>query len=695
MAQPPALAIPKVAPNGRDIGFALGIVCILCILFLPVPTFLIDIGLAFSIAFSVLILMVALWIQKPLDFSSFPTILLISTMVRLSLNIATTRTILSHGHEGHDAAGGVIAGFASLVMSGDFLIGVIVFLILVTVNFIVITKGATRIAEVGARFTLDAIPGKQMSIDADLSAGIIDEKEAQLRRRELEEESMFFGAMDGASKFVRGDAIAGLIITAINIFGGIVIGYFRHGMPIGEAADVFVKLSVGDGIVSQIPALVVSLAAGLLVTRGGTAGTADKAVLDQLGGYPRALSVAAGLMGILALVPGLPFLPFTVLGGLMAFGAWLVPRRVEAENQLRRDSEEMKVTQTKEAEKDSVKSMLKTAEIELALGKQVSTRLLGAHQELAFRVGKMRKKFATQYGFVVPEIKVTDDIMIPEKSYQIRIHGTTVASNSLRVGDVLVVTGSGRKPSIPGDEIREPAFGMPAVSILEAFAEDLKREGFHPIDNVSVVLTHLSEVIRNNLPQLLSYKDVKILIDRMDPEYKKLADEICSSHMSYSGLQAVLKLLLAERVSIRNLHLILEAVAELAPHVRKTEQIVEHVRVRMAQQLCGDLAENGMLRVLRLGSKWDLLFHQALKRDQKGEVLEFDIDPRTLEEFSEQASKVIREFMDRGTPFVLVTSPETRSYVRMIIERLFPTLPVLSHVELAKGLDIKILGSIS
>jgi flagellar biosynthesis protein FlhA len=695
MAQPPSLSIPKVAPDGRDIGFALGIIAILCILFLPIPTFLIDMGLAFSIAFSVLILMVALWIERPLDFSSFPTILLISTMIRLSLNIATTRVILSHGHEGHTAAGGVIAGFAELVMSGDFLIGVIVFLILVTVNFIVITKGATRIAEVGARFTLDAIPGKQMSIDADLSAGIIDEKQAQHRRRELEEESMFFGAMDGASKFVRGDAIAGLLITAINVFGGIIIGYFRHGMEIGEAADVFVRLSVGDGIVSQIPALVVSLAAGLLVSRGGTPGTADKAVIDQLGGYPRALSLAACLMGILALVPGLPFVPFVALGGIMAFGAWMVPRRLAAETKLRRDTEEKKVIQTKEAEKDSVKSMLKTAEIELALGKQVSTRLLGAHQELAFRVGKMRKKFATQYGFVVPEIKVADDISIPEKSYQIRIHGTTIASNSLRVGDVLVVTGSGRKPSIPGDEIREPAFGMPAVSILEAFADDLKREGFHPIDNVSVVLTHLSEVIRNNLPQLLSYKDVKVLIDRMDPEYKKLADEICSSHMSYSGLQAVLKLLLAERVSIRNLHLILEAVAELAPHVRKTEQIVEHVRVRMAQQLCGDLADNGVLRVLRLGSKWDLLFHQALKRDPKGDVVEFDIDPRALEEFSEQASKVIREFMDRGLPFVLVTSPETRSYVRMIIERLFSTLPVLSHVELAKGLDIKILGSIS
>lgn len=695
MAQPPALALPKPNPSVRDIGFALGIMVILCVLFLPIPPFLIDLGLAFSIALSVLILMVALWIKKPLEFSSFPTVLLIATMTRLALNIATTRVILSHGYEGHDAAGGVIAGFASLVMSGDFVIGLIVFLILITINFIVITKGATRIAEVGARFTLDAIPGKQMAIDADLSAGLIDEKEAQRRRRELEEESSFFGAMDGASKFVRGDAVAGLLITCINIFGGIIIGYFRHGMPIGQAADVFVKLSVGDGLVSQMPALIVSLAAGLLVSRGGTSGSTDQAVLNQLSGYPRALAVSAVLMGILAVMPGMPFMPFVFLGGLMALGAWYIPRQIAAENKLLRDTEEQKVMQTKEMEKDSVKSVLKTAEIELALGKIVSTRLLGAHQELAFRVGKMRKKFATQYGFVVPEIKVIDDMAIADKSYQIRIHGTTIASNMLRVGEVLVVTGSGRKPTVPGDEIREPAFGMPAVSVLEAFTEDLKREGFQPIDNVSVVLTHMSEVIRNNLPALLSYKDVKILIERLDPEYKKLADEICSSHMSYSGLQAVLKLLLAERVSIRNLHLILEAVAELAPHVRKTEQIVEHVRVRMAQQLCGDLADNGVLRVLRLGSKWDLIFHQALKRDQKGEIVEFDIDPRSLEEFSEQAGKVIREYMDRGMPFVLVTSPETRSYVRMIIERLFATLPVLSHVELAKGIEIKILGSIS
>ncbi|OQP84362.1 flagellar biosynthesis protein FlhA [Rhizobium rhizosphaerae] len=696
MAQPPvSLPIPQIASRSREIGFALGIVMILSILFLPIPPFLIDLGLAFSIAFSILILMVALWIKRPLEFSSFPVILLIATMTRLALNIATTRVILSHGHEGHDAAGSVIAGFASLVMSGDFVIGLIVFLILITVNFIVITKGATRIAEVGARFTLDAIPGKQMSIDADLSAGMIDENEARRRRRELEEESSFYGSMDGASKFVRGDAVAGLLITAINVFGGIVIGYFRHGMDIGQAADVFVKLSVGDGLVSQIPALIVSLAAGLLVSRGGTAGSTDQAVVGQLSGYPRALMVAAGLMLLLAFMPGLPFLPFAALGGGMGFLGYIIPRQLAAAAKQKLEEEQAVAQQVRETEKDSVKAVLKMPEVELLLGKQVSTRLLGAHQELAFRVGKMRRKFATQYGLIVPEIKVTDDIGIPDKAYHIRIHGTTIASNTVRVGEVIVVTGGGRRPSVPGDEIREPAFGMPAVSILETFTEELKREGFHPIDNVSVVLTHLSEVIRNNLPQLLSYKDVKILIERLDPEYRKLADEICTSHMSYSGLQAVLKLLLAERVSIRNLHLILEAVAELAPHVRKTEQIVEHVRVRMSQQLCGDLSDNGVLRVLRLGNKWDMVFHQALKRDAKGEIVEFDIDPRHLEEFSEQATRVIREHLDRGMPFVLVSSPESRSYVRMIIERLFATLPVLSHVELAKGLEIKIIGSIS
>ena len=684
-----------VAKNARDVFFALGIVVILSVLFLPVPAFLIDVGLAFSIALSVLILMVALWIQRPLDFSSFPTILLISTMLRLSLNIATTRMILSEGNDGTHAAGYVISGFAQLVMSGDFVIGLIVFMILVIVNFIVITKGATRIAEVGARFTLDAIPGKQMSIDADLSAGMIDEKTAQLRRRELEEESSFFGSMDGASKFVRGDAIAGLIITFINIVGGITIGYFRHDMDMGEAADVFIKLSVGDGLVTQIPALIISLAAGLLVSKGGTRGSADKAVFGQLGAHPRALYVAGALLLLLAIMPGLPMLPFVGLAGAMAAIGYIIPQRrdqrIAAAEALKTQQAEAKA----DDDKNSVKASLATAEIELLIGKQLSTKLIVAHQELAFRMGKMRKKFATQYGFVVPEVKLTDDFAIPSKSYQIKVHGTVVAEHSMRVGEVMVLLGARPVPDIPGEEVREPAFGMRAWSVPEMFSEDLKREKYTFADNMSVLLTHLSEVIRNNLPQLLSYKDMKALLERQDPEYRKLAEEICTSHISYPGLQAVLKLLLAERVSIRNLHLIIEAIAEIAPHVRRTEQIVEHVRIRMAQQICGDLTEGGVLKVLRMGNRWDLAFHQSLKRDAKGEIREFDIDPRQLEEFGQEATKAIRTHLDAGERFVLVTAPDARPYVRMIIERLFATLPVLSHVEIAKGVEIRVLGTIS
>jgi flagellar biosynthesis protein FlhA len=686
---------PVKGSGGQDVSLAIGVVLILAVLFLPLPAPLIDVGLAFSIALSVLILMVALWIQRPLDFSAFPTILLIATILRLSLNIATTRLILSNGNEGYAAAGHVIAGFSNFVMGGDFMIGTIVFVILITVNFLVITKGATRIAEVGARFTLDAIPGKQMAIDADLSAGLIDEQEAMRRRRELEEESSFFGSMDGASKFVRGDAIAGLIITAINVFGGIVIGVTRHDLSFSQATDVFTKLSVGDGLVTQIPALIVSLAAGLLVSKGGTRGSAEKAVFGQLGNHPRALTLAGTVMFVLAFAPGLPFLPFAILGCTLLFIAYVIPRRHAAAQA----AEEAHALETKlkaeEEVRQSVKESLKTVEIELCLGKQISGAMLAAHNELAQRVGKMRHKFARQYGFVVPEIRLTDDLSIPAKSYQIKIHGTTVASEELRIGDMLVIVGDGPRPDVPGDEAREPAFGMKAMWVPEMFSSALRRDGFTAVDNLSVLLTHLGEVIRNNLSQLLSYKDMRTLLDRLDPEYRRLIEEIIPARISYSGLQAVLKLLLAERISIRNLHLILEAIAEIAPHAQRAEQIAEHVRLRMAQQICGDMAEDGVLKVLRLGNRWELAFHQALKRDAKGEVIEFDIDPKQIEQFSTEATTVIRGLMDQRHKFVLVAAPDARPYVRMVTERLFATLPVLSHLEIARGVQIKSLGTIS
>ncbi|MET3345690.1 flagellar biosynthesis protein FlhA [Bradyrhizobium japonicum] len=693
MADTLAASLPNPRRLGADAFFAGGIVAMLTILFLPIPPILIDLGLAFSIALSALILMVALWIQRPLDFSAFPTVLLIATILRLALNVATTRLILSRGGEGEQAAGHVVAGFSKFVMGGDFVIGLIIFAILVTVNFVVITKGATRIAEVGARFTLDAIPGKQMAIDADLSAGLIDDKEAQRRRRELEEESAFFGAMDGASKFVRGDAIAGLIITAINIFGGIIIGVTHHGLTLSRAADVYTKLSVGDGLVSQMPALIVSLSAGLLVSKGGTRGSAEQAVLRQLSGYPRAVSAAALMMFVLAIMPGLPMAPFVLLGGVMAFVGYTLPRRQAARD--RKEDARKADERAQTAAKESVKESLKTAEIELALGGHLSVHLLGSRTELSHRVAKIRKKFAKQYGFVIPEIKLTDNLSIDPKGYQIRIHDTRVAHGELRLGEVLVLVDKDGKPDVPGEEVIEPAFGMKALWVTEAFTDEVKRQGCKPVDNLSVLLTHLSEVIRANLAQLLSYKDMRALLDRLDPEYKRLIEDLCPSQISYSGLLAILKILLAERVSIRNLHLILEAIAEIAPHVRRSEQVAEHVRTRLAQQICGDLSESGVLNVVRLGNRWDLAFHQSLKRDAKGDVVEFDADPRLIEQFATEASAAIRKFTENGTSVVLAVTPEARPYVRMILERVFPTLPVLSHVEVARSAEIRALGAIS
>ncbi|WP_092032815.1 flagellar biosynthesis protein FlhA [Bradyrhizobium sp. OK095] len=693
MADTLTASLPTPRRLGADAFFAGGIVAMLTILFLPIPPILIDLGLAFSIALSALILMVSLWIQRPLDFSAFPTVLLIATILRLALNVATTRLILSRGGEGEDAAGHVVAGFSKFVMGGDFVIGLIIFAILVTVNFVVITKGATRIAEVGARFTLDAIPGKQMAIDADLSAGLIDDKEAQRRRRELEEESAFFGAMDGASKFVRGDAVAGLIITAINIFGGIVIGVTHHGLTLSRAADVYTKLSVGDGLVTQMPALIVSLSAGLLVSKGGTRGSAEQAVLRQLGGYPRAVSAAALMMFVLALMPGLPMPPFLLLGGVMAFVGYSLPRRQAALKQ-KEDASKAEARAQVEA-KDSVKESLRTAEIELSLGGHLSVHMLGSRTELGHRVAKIRKKFAKQYGFVVPEIKLTDNLSIDPKGYQIRIHDTRVANGELRLGEVLVLVDKDGKPDVPGEEVIEPAFGMKALWVTEAFTDEVKRQGCKPVDNLSVLLTHLSEVIRANLAQLLSYKDMRGLLDRLDPEYKRLVEDLCPSQISYSGLLAILKILLAERVSIRNLHLILEAIAEIAPHVRRSEQVAEHVRTRLAQQICGDLSDNGVLNVIRLGNRWDLAFHQSLKRDAKGDVVEFDADPRLIEQFATEASAAIRKFTENGTSVVLAVTPESRPYVRMILERVFPTLPILSHVEVARSTEIRALGAIS
>lgn len=688
-------SVPAPPGGMKDVGFAVGIIFILAVLFLPLPPILVDLGLAISFATSILILMVALWIQRPLDFSAFPTVLLIATMLRLAMNIATTRLILTDGASGEAAAGYVISGFSNFVMAGDFVIGVVVFLILLAVNFLVITKGASRIAEVGARFALDAVPGKQMAIDADLSAGLIGEQEAQRRRRELEEESAFFGSMDGASKFVRGDAIAGLIITSVNIFGGIAIAVFRYDMPVAEAVDVFTKLSVGDGLVSQIPALIISLAAGLVVAKGGTRGSADAAVLGQLGGHPRALLLTAAMVGVLALVPGLPFLPFAVLALAFASIGIMLPRRWAA-SAAKAEAQKLEAARAADhAAQESVEKTLQVSELEVVFGTQLTTAFTPKHSELAQRVSKMRRKFAKQYGFIIPEITLSSESTILPRSYQIRIHGTTFASHELPIGDVLIIVGDGPACPFPGEETIEPAFGLKAIWVSETFAKEAKLAGFTPIDPMTVFLTHLSETVRSNLAPLLSYRDVQQLFSKLAPEYRRLLEEISPAHISVSGIQSVLKSLLAERVSVRNLNLVLEAIAEIAPHARRTEQVTEHVRQRLAYQICGDLSENGTLNVLRLGNRWDLAFQESMRRSPTGELLEFDMSAKLLEQFHLDCNTKIKPLLDASEKFVLVTPTEARPFVRMILERLFPALPICSTAEISRVGAIRSFGSLS
>ena len=677
--------------SAREALFAGGIVAILAILFLPVPTALIDLGLAASIALSVLVLMLALWIDRPLDFSSFPTVLLIATMLRLSLNVATTRAILSGGHGGEGAAGGVIEGFATLVMGGDFLIGTVVFLILVTVNFVVITKGAGRIAEVSARFTLDGIPGKQMAIDADVAAGTIDEAEARRRRAELEEETSFFGAMDGASKFVRGDAIAGLLITGVNIVGGIAIGALRHGMSVGEAADAFVRLSVGDGLVSQIPALIVSLAAGLVVSKGATRGSAERAVMGQVGAQPHAMLLAAVLMLVLALVPGLPFLPFTLLAVMLAALGVIVPRRRDAAAAASERLAEERTERADDAKADVLEGALDGPELEIAMGAAASAALTMAGDELNHRMGRLRRRFAARYGIVVPDVALRTDPASAERAYAIRLHGAVAARGEVAPGEVLVVPGE-RVPSVVGEPTLEPAFGLAALRVPASAAEALRREGFRPIDPTSAVLTHLAETLRGNLDRILTHRTLRGLVARLDPETRKLAEALGDGALGWGGLLALMRALLTEGVSVRAFGRLVEAASEVPPGTRR-EVLVEHVRGALAHQICSDLAGDGPLHVVRLGSAWETAMSRAIQRDAHGQVVRFDVTPDLLRGFAEAIGVRLPRIGPDPRP-ALVTTPELRSLVRMILERIDPDIAVLAHAEIPHSVAVEIGGEL-
>ncbi|MEH6630584.1 MAG: flagellar biosynthesis protein FlhA [Halopseudomonas aestusnigri] len=690
---PPTVMSALDALRQGDIALALGIMAILVVLILPMPSWLLDISLALSITLSVLILMTALFIHGPLEFGSFPTILLIATMLRLSLNLASTRLILANGHEGAGAAGQVIESFGNFVMSGNFVIGIIVFGILVIVNFIVITKGAGRIAEVSARFSLDAMPGKQMAIDADLSSGLIDETDARKRRKDLEDESNFFGAMDGASKFVRGDAIAGLLITFINVIGGIIIGVAQKDMPIGDAASSYTLLTVGDGLVSQIPAIIVSTAAGILVSKTTTTGSADKAIFSQLGGYPKALGLSSAMMVGLALVPGTPVFPFILLASVTGGLAWLSNKKSLERNEIS-EKKEIADAQPAPIAEEPISSSLQIDNLRLELGYALLPMINGQGGErLTDQIKGLRRQLAQELGFVLPSVRIQDNLQLGANSYIIRIKEISAGEGELRPNMLLIMDPRGDKIQLAGEETIEPTFGLPAMWVDESQREEALFRGYTVVDASTVITTHITEVVKDNISELLSYSETQKLLDELSEEHQKLIADLIPTQISVGALQRVLQNLLGERISIRDLPTILEGISEACAYTRNATFITEHVRSRLARQISNsNQNEQGFIPMITLSPQWEQSFAQALVGE--GEEKQLSMPPTQLQEFITAVRQTFERHAMMGEAPVLLSSPVIRPYVRSIVERFRPATVVMSQNEVHPKAKIKTLGVI-
>jgi flagellar biosynthesis protein FlhA len=677
-----------------DIALAIGVLTILVVLILPLPPLLLDCALAISIIFSVLILMTALFIHAPLEFSAFPTVLLIATMLRLALNLASTRLILSHGHEGTSAAGHVIEAFGNFVMSGNFVIGIIVFTILIIVNFVVITKGSGRIAEVAARFHLDSMPGKQMAIDAELSTGAIDDKEARRRRKVLEEEGGFFGAMDGASKFVRGDAIAGLLVTFINVIGGMIIGIAQQGLSFADAAHSYTILTVGDGLVTQVPALIVSTAAGLLVSKAGISGAADKALLRQLSGYPQALGMSGGVMLVMALLPGIPMLPFLALGTGAGALAFIMDKRAKLAAATEAKNTEG-AAKTAEAADEPISAALKIDDLKVELGYALLP-LVNApdgNDRLTEQIKALRRSLATEMGFVMPAVRILDNVQLDANAYLIKIKEVEAGTGRVWAGQYMVMDPSGGQVKLPGTHTTEPTFGLPATWIDPSLKEEATVKGYTVVDTATVLSTHLTELLKSNMAELLSYAEVQKLLKDLPKEQGELIKDLVPSLITVSGIQRVLQILLSERVSIRDLATILEGIADGISSSRNPQTLAEHVRARLSRQLCAQhTSANGYLPLIALTAKWEQAFAESMIG--QGDDRQLALQPSRLTEFITQVREKFEAAAREGEAPVLVTSAAIRPYVRGIVERFRAQTPVMSQSEIHPRVRLRTVGSI-
>lgn len=681
-----------------DIFFAMAIACILVVLLLPVPPQLLDLLLGISITLSVLIMMTVLFVEKPLSLSSFPTILLISALLRLSLNIASTRLILSNGDQGPQAAGQVIHAFGNFVMTGSALIGAIIFAILTIINFVVVTKGSGRIAEVAARFSLDAMPGRQMAIDADLSAGLINEQEAKTRRQELSDENTFFGAMDGASKFVRGDAIAGLLITFINFIAGIVIGVVQKDMAFGEAVDTYTMLTVGDGLVSQIPALIVSISAGLLVTKAGALGSADKAVVGQLGQQPQAMGMASGVLAAMALLPGIPFGPFFLLAAVTGGVAWISygrkDKRVKAEEKASEERQLLEGPNKAQPMEEDIAETLQIDSLRLELGYGLLPLInYQKGHRLTDQIKALRKQMARDLGFVIPPVRIQDNMQLPANTYVVRVKEVETGRGDVRPDMLLVMDPGGAKIGIPGEETTEPTFGLPAMWVADSYREEALFKNYTVVDPPTVITTHLTEIVKENMSDLLSYAETQKLLDDVGKEHQKLIADTIPGQISVSGVQRILQNLLSEMVSIRDMPAILEAIAESSRVTSNLTMVSEHVRMRLARQIShANVNEDGYIPIVALSPTWEQTFAEALSGG--GEERSLSMAPSKIQEFISIIRKRFDQFAMQGEMPVLLTSPGVRPYVRSVIERFRPNTVVMSQNEIHPKAKIKTLGQI-
>ena len=675
---------PETSKNMRaaDLMPAVGLTGVIILMVLPVPPFVLDLTLVMSMALSLTILIVSLYVKEPLDFSAFPSVLLFATLFRLALNVASTRLILLRGEEGSSAAGHVIAAFGQFVVAGNYAVGFIVFTILVIINFIVITKGATRIAEVAARFTLDAMPGKQMAIDADLNAGIINEAEARQRRHRIQKEGDFYGAMDGASKFVRGDAVAGLIILAVNLLGGFFVGVMQKGMDVGDAAQLYSLLSVGDGLVSQIPALIVSTAAGMVVTRTASGGELGTEITKQLFWNPKVLMLVGSILAIFVFVPGFPAIPFLLAAGTFGGFAYTLANERTVDN-------EEPVTESAQLEGSEEPVRPQTVDLlELEVGYELIPLVDGEKGAVVERVRALRRQFLSERGFLVPQIHIRDNLRLASKDYVIRVKGVEAGRGELKPGRFMAMNAlsGAQNESLNGEATTEPAFGLPALWISATDKERAEIMGYTVVDPETVLITHVSELIKRHGPELLTRQDVQKLLDALAKDHPKVIEELIPHHMTLGGIQKVLQNLLREEVPVRDLLTIVETLADHAPHSKDTDDLTEYVRQALARTITASFrGPEGLIPVMTIDPQIERMIRE---RAQEG----INLEPQAAQRIMTAVQQAVETFGKRGLLPVFLTAVGVRRHLRQLISHYLPQIAVLSHNEIAGGVKIQSLG---